>query len=116
MLIYWCSRLSPNDTRFEKKKREQELQAAKHLDLGSDNEGGSESDSETEDEDAEMLTPALDLQVLQAVSSMLRHSRSRQGSCVLACLCTLGVTFDIGVPWRLSPAHKFHMWLVLCRT
>ena len=50
--------------RFEKQKREQELQAAKHLDLGSDGEGSSsESDSETEDEDAEMLTPALDLQV-----------------------------------------------------
>lgn len=52
--------------RFEKQKREQELKAAKHLDLGSDGEAGgsgSESDSETEDEDAEMLTPALDLQV-----------------------------------------------------
>lgn len=50
--------------RFEKQKREQELQAAKHLDLGSDGEGSSsESDSETDDEDAEMLTPALDLQV-----------------------------------------------------
>lgn len=47
--------------RFDKQKREQELQATKHLDLGSDE--GSESDSETEDEDGEMLTPALDLQV-----------------------------------------------------
>lgn len=55
-----------NVYRFEKQKREQELQATKHLDLGSDGEeggSGSESDSETEDEDAEMLTPALDLQV-----------------------------------------------------
>lgn len=49
---------------FEKRKRAQELQAAKHLDLGSDNDeggSGSSSESETEDEDAEMLTTALDL-------------------------------------------------------
>lgn len=63
MVCFICWRCNPPPTRFENKKREQELQAAKHLDLGSDDEEGSESDSETEDEDAEMLTPALDLQV-----------------------------------------------------
>lgn len=57
--------MDPAWDRFTQEKREQELQAAKHLDTGSDGgEGsGSASESETEDEDAEMLTPALDLQV-----------------------------------------------------
>lgn len=47
---------------FETKKRAQELQAARHIDL-EDSGSESESESETEDEDAEMLTPALDVQV-----------------------------------------------------
>lgn len=47
---------------FESKKRAQELQAARHIDLD-DSGSESESESETEDEDAEMLTPALDVQV-----------------------------------------------------
>ncbi|CAM9195999.1 unnamed protein product, partial [Scytosiphon promiscuus] len=56
---------------FEIQKREQELQAAKHLDLGSDEgDSGSESDSETEDEDAEMLTPALDLQIMKTINKI----------------------------------------------
>lgn len=66
----YCHPVCPSRKRFERQKRELELQAAKHLDLGSDGEGSSsESDSETEDEDAEMLTPALDLQVKQACTS-----------------------------------------------
>lgn len=67
--VHASSHLDLQCPRFEKQKREQELQAAKHLDLGSGGEGSSsESDSETEDEDAEMLTPALDLQVLLAAN------------------------------------------------
>lgn len=61
---------------FEKKKRLQELQAAKHIDLGDGEDGlESDSDSETEDEDAEMLTPTLDLQVL--INSLIPHHELR---------------------------------------